>query len=181
MPFLSSLAEDAHLIDVFKKFPGTYRPLIGYHEVLLRGPSPLTVAERELIAAYVSGLNSCTYCHGVHAATAEQFGVAEGLLRQLLENPDHAPVDERMKPLLAYVKKLTYTPNRLVPADAEAVLAAGWNEQALHDAVSVCGLFNLMNRLVEGFGLTGDAAYFELAAVRLASGGYSGLLKLLPD
>src|SRR5574337_613410 len=110
MPILSSLAEDAHLIDVFKKFPVLYRPLIEYHEVLLRGPSPLTVAERELIAAYVSGLNSCTYCHGVHAATAEQFGVAAALLRQLLENPDHAPVDERMKPLLAYVKKLTYSP-----------------------------------------------------------------------
>lgn len=181
MPILSSLAEDAHLIDIFKKFPVLYRPLIEYHEVLLRGPSPLTVAERELIAAYVSGLNSCTYCHGVHAATAEQFGVAAGLLRQLLENPDHAPVDERMKPLLAYVKKLTYSPNRLVPGDAEAVFAAGWNEQALHDAVSVCGLFNLMNRLVEGFGLRGDAAYFEFAASRLASGGYSGLLKLLPD
>jgi len=181
MPYLSSLAEDAHLIDVFKKFPGLYRPLLEYHEILLRGPSPLTVAERELIAAYVSALNACNYCHGVHAATAEQFGVAEGLLRQLLEDPEHAPIDERMKALLDYVKKLTYTPSRLLPADAEAVFAAGWNEQALHDAVSVCGLFNLMNRLVEGFGLTGDAAYFEFAAVRLASGGYSGLLKLLPD
>lgn len=179
MPFLSSLGEAARLIDVFKKFPGLYRPLIEYHEVLLRGPSSLSVAERELIAAYVSGLNSCNYCHGVHAATAEQFGVAEGLLRQLLENPEHAPIDERLKPLLAYVKKLTHMPSRLLPADVEAVFAAGWNEQALHDAVSVCGLFNLMNRLVEGLGLTGDAAYFRLASARLVSGGYSGLLKLL--
>jgi uncharacterized peroxidase-related enzyme len=180
MPFLSSLAEDAHLIDVFKKFPGLYRPLIEYHEILLRGPSPLSVAERELIAAYVSGLNSCHYCHGVHTATAEQFGVPEGLLGQLIENPEQAPIEERMKPLLAYVKKLTYTPSRLLPRDAEAVFVAGWNEQALHDAVSVCGLFNLMNRLVDGLGVTGDAAYFKLASARLASGGYSGLLKLLP-
>jgi uncharacterized peroxidase-related enzyme len=180
MPFLPSLDENAHLIDVFKKFPSLYRPLIEYHEILLRGPSPLTVAERELIAAYVSGLNSCNYCHGVHAATAEQFGVAEGLLQQLLENPEHAPIDDRMKPLLAYVKKLTYTPSRMLPADAKAVFAAAWSGQALHEAVSVCGLFNLMNRLVEGLGLTGDAAYFKLASARLTSGGYSGLLKLLP-
>jgi uncharacterized peroxidase-related enzyme len=136
------------------------------------------VAERELIAAYVSGLNSCNYCHGVHAATAEQFGVAEGLLAQLIENPEQAPIEECMKRLLAYVKKLTYTPSRLLPADAEAVFVAGWNEQALHDAVSVCGLFNLMNRLVDGLGVTGDAEYFKLASARLASGGYSGLLKL---
>ena len=138
------------------------------------------MAERELIAAYVSGLNSCNYCHGVHAATAEQFGVAEGLLGQLIENAEQAPIEERMKPLLAYVKKLTHTPSRLLPTDAEAVFAAGWNEQALHDAISVCGLFNLMNRLVDGLGVTGDAAYFKLASARLASGGYSGLLKLFP-
>src|SRR6516225_4843381 len=62
---ISSLAEDAHLIDVFEKLPGLYRPLLEYHEILLRGPSPLTVAERELIAAYVSALNACNYCHGV--------------------------------------------------------------------------------------------------------------------
>jgi uncharacterized peroxidase-related enzyme len=181
MPFLSSLPADAHLIDVFRKYPGLYRPLVESHEILLRGPSPLSVAERELIAAYVSGLNSCTYCHGVHAATAEQFGVAEGLLRQLLENPEQAPIDERMKPLLSYVKKLTYTPSRLLPEDAEVVLAAGWNEQALHDAASVCGLFNFMNRLVDGLGLKGDAAYYKLASARLASGSYLGLLQLFPQ
>ena len=69
----------------------------------------------------------------------------------------------------------------MLPADAEAVFAAGWHEQALHDAVSVCSLFNLMNRLVDGLGVTGDEAYFKLASIRLASGGYAGLLKLLPD
>jgi alkylhydroperoxidase family enzyme len=117
----------------------------------------------------------------VHTATAEQFGVPEGLLGQLIENPEQAPIEERMKALLAYVKKLTYTPSRLMRTDAEAVFVAGWNEQALHDAVSVCGLFNLMNRLVDGLGVTGDAAYFKLASARLASGGYSGLLKLFPE
>jgi alkylhydroperoxidase family enzyme len=48
-------------------FPETRKPLIEFHEVLLRGPSPFTEAERELIAAYVSGLNRCRYCHGVRS------------------------------------------------------------------------------------------------------------------
>jgi hypothetical protein len=34
------------------------------------------------------------------------------------------------------------------------VLAADWAEQALHDAMAVCGLFSLMNRLVERLGIT---------------------------
>ncbi len=62
---------------------------------------------------------------------------------------------------------------------AEAVLAAGWEEQALHDAVAVCGLFNLMNRLVEGLGIAAGTGYFQVAGPRLADIGYTGLRELL--
>ncbi len=179
MSFLPSLSGEATLLDVFKKFPATARPLIEYHEVLMRGPSPLQVSERELIAAYVSGLNACGYCQGVHTVTAGYFGVPEGLLKQLLKNPAEAQIEERMRPLLAYVGKLTLTPSRMTQEDAEAVFAAGWDEQALHDAISVCALFNFMNRLVEGMGIKSGAAYYKLAGDRLSSGGYAGLLKLL--
>jgi len=176
MTYLRSLPSQAVLRDVFAAFPRTSRPLLDYHQALLRGPSPFSVAERELIAAYVSGLNACDYCHGVHAATAQAFGVDQGLVVALLDDVDAAPVDARMRPVLRYVRKLTRTPSRLTAADAEAVLAAGWDERALHDAASVCGLFNLMNRLVEGLGIRADAGYFRLSAERLATRGYAGLL-----
>lgn len=181
MTFLPSLPRDAALLDVFRAFPDAARPLLDYHEVLLRGPSPLSVAERELIAAYVSALNSCGYCHGIHEATAEAFGVPAGILEALLADIDTAPVSEPLKPLLRYVTALTRTPSRMTPALAATVLAAGWNEQALHDAVSVCALFNLMNRLVEGLGISADDAYQTTSAQRLAAGGYGGLKQLLPD
>lgn len=179
MSFLKSLPPNAVLLDVFKSFPGTTKPLLEYHDVLLRGPSPLSVAERELIAGFVSGLNACTYCHGVHEATAREFGISEDLMRQLLENLDQAPVDEKMKPILRYVRKLTLSPSRMTQADAEEIFAAGWNDQALHDAVSTCALFNFMNRLVEGHGIKGNPEYFTLAAKRLHDGGYGGLLRML--
>jgi uncharacterized peroxidase-related enzyme len=179
MSFLPSLSSEATLLDVFKKFPATTLPLLEYHEILMRGPSPLEVAEREMIAAYVSGLNACQYCHGVHAATASHFGVPEGLLKRLLENPVEAPIDARMRPLLAFVKKLTLTPSRMGQEDAAQVFAAGWDEQALHDAISVCALFNFMNRLVEGMGIKTSPSYFKIAGERLSSDGYLGLSKLL--
>jgi uncharacterized peroxidase-related enzyme len=179
MVYLPSLPPGAVLLDVFRAYPQTARPLLDYHQALLRGPSPLSVAERELIAAYVSGLNACGYCHGVHAATAEAFGIPEDTLSALLADVGTAPVPERMKPLLRYAGKLTLTPARITPADAEAVLAAGWEEQALHDAVAVCGLFNLMNRLVEGLGITAGEDYFRTAAGRLSETGYAALKELL--
>lgn len=69
--------------------------------------------------------------------------------------------------------------DRITRSDADAVLSAGWSEKALHDAVSVCGLFNLMNRLVSGLGITVDQDYFETSGDRLAVGGYVGLADLL--
>jgi uncharacterized peroxidase-related enzyme len=137
------------------------------------------MAERELIAACVSARNACGYCHGVHAATAQAFGVPEATLGALLADVAAAPVDERMKPLLRLAGKLTVTPAKVTPADAQAVLTAAWPEQALHDAVAVCALFNMMNRLVEGLGITAGDDYFKLAAGRLASGGHAGLKELL--
>src|SRR5215472_17682464 len=78
MPFVRSLPKGASLLNLFKAFPETSVPLIRFHEALLRGPSPFTEGERELIAAYVSGLNHCRYCHGVHSATAELLGIKRG-------------------------------------------------------------------------------------------------------
>jgi uncharacterized peroxidase-related enzyme len=179
MAYLPSLPPDAVLLDVFRAYPQTARPLLDYHQALLRGPSPLTEAERELIAAYVSALNACRYCHGVHQATAQAFGIGEGTLAALLRDIDGAPVADRMKPLLRYAGKLTLTPAKITPPDAQAVLAAGWDEQALNDAVAVCALFNMMNRLVEGLGITAGEGYFGTAAGRLAGAGYAGLKDLL--
>lgn len=179
MAFLPSLPENAVLLDVFRTYPDPARPLLDYHQVLLRGPSPLTVAERELIAAYVSGLNACGYCHGIHTAVAEAFGIAEGTLTGLLDDLDTAPVDERLRPLLHYVGKLTRTPSRMTRDDAQAVFDAGWDERALHDAVAVCALFNFMNRYVDGLGVAAGPEFTARSARRLTDISYAGLKDLL--
>lgn len=179
MTHLPSLPEGATLLDVFRAHPASAGPLLDYHEVVMRGPSALTVAERELIAAYVSGLNSCGYCYGVHRITAALFGMEEDAVAALVHDLDSAGVDDRMRALLRYVCKVTATPSRIAGADARAVLDAGWGEDALHDAVAVCALFNLMNRYVDGLGVAADDAYLEVSGKRLADGGYAGLKDLL--
>jgi uncharacterized peroxidase-related enzyme len=180
MPTLPSLPAGAVLMDVFAAYPAGVQPLLELHEALLRGPSPLSVAERELLAAYVSGLNDCSYCHGVHTATAEAFGLEPGVLEAALADLDRAPVPERMKPVLRYAGTLTRTPARITPADADAVYAAGWTEQALHDAIMVCALFNFMNRMVDGHGIDADPSYYPVSGQRLKDRGYAGLSDLLP-
>ena len=179
MAHLSSLGEDAVLMDVFRAYPATSRPLLDYHEVVMRGPSELTVGERELIAAYVSGLNACAYCHGVHTVTAEACGVAAGAAPAAVADLDTAPVDERLRPVLRYVAKLTRAPASVSRADADEVRAAGWSDAALHDAIMVCALFNFMNRMVEGHGIRAGSDYFEKSGRRLEELGYAGLARLV--
>lgn len=56
-----SLPEEPSPAEVFRRYPHTLPPLLDYPDRLLRDLSPLTVAQRELIAAYVSGLNDSTF------------------------------------------------------------------------------------------------------------------------
>lgn len=151
-----SLPADLQLLDVFRRFPHAVRPLLEYHDLILRDESPLTVGQRELIAAYVSALNACEFCHGAHTIAANVHGIPEEVVEQLVEDPETAPIEPKLKPLLAYVAKLTRTPSRLTARDAQMVYDAGWDEQALFDAISVCALFNMMNRIVLGSGIVED-------------------------
>ncbi len=153
MTHFPSLPDNPQLSDVLKRFPKGVGHLLRYHDAILRGPSELTVAQRELIAAYVSSLNACGYCAGAHQVIAEAHGIAPGLIEALIENVDTSDVEERLKPILHYVAKLTRNPASVRPSDAESVQAAGWSDDALFDAISICALFNFMNRIVEGSGV----------------------------
>jgi uncharacterized peroxidase-related enzyme len=174
MALLRSLPENATLADLRRIYPDLMEKLRPYGQRLMRGPSPLTPGERELIAAFVSGVNSCRYCHGSHSLVARAFGVDEAIFAKSLDNIDSAPVDARLKPILRYVRKLTETPSRMTSADAAAVYDAGWNDEALLHAIAVCAYFNNMNRLVEGAGIIGNSKDYAVAAERLVAHGYSG-------
>jgi len=67
MALLRSLPENATLADLRRTYADLLEKLRPYGQRLMRGPSPLTPGQRELIAAFVSGVNSCRYCHGAHS------------------------------------------------------------------------------------------------------------------
>ena len=88
---------------------------------------------------------------------ARAFGIDVDIFEAMQADLESADISEKLKPILAYVSKLTTSPSRMSPTDAKAVYDAGWDERALYDAVTVCALFNFMNRLVEGTGCSPDA------------------------
>ena len=172
MPQLRSLPAKPVMRDLYRAYPDTCKPLGQFTEAAMRGPSPFTQGQREMIAAYVSGLNACAYCHGTHLAVTAACGIAPSLVEALLADLDGAPVDPRMRPILHYARKLTLSPSRMTPADAAAVYDAGWGDDALYSTVLVTALFNFYNRLVDGVGLAMPADYGAEAGNRLSTLGY---------
>lgn len=169
----------ANLLDVFRAFPESSIPLIQYHEAVLRGPSPFTEAEREMIAGFVSVLNGCGYCTSVHVAAAENMGIPQGLIANLAADPALTDANDRMRPVLNYARKLTEQPASVTQADLDAIHAAGWEPSAVFFVASVTALFNFMNRLVEGMRIKMDPVYAPMAAKRLAERGYLPLIEMI--
>jgi alkylhydroperoxidase family enzyme len=60
-----------------------------------------------------------------------------------------APVSDGVRATLGFLKKLTLTPEELGPVDAAAVRAAGVSDEALADAIHVCALFNIIDRIAD--------------------------------
>lgn len=167
MTYFPSVQEDGGLAEVLRCFPRGLEPLLAFHDELLRGKSDLTVAQRELIAAYVSALNDCGFCFQAHRVYSALYGIDVALFDGLIEDLDTSALDEELKPLFRYVRKLTLTPSRVSQEDVDQVFAAGFSEEALHDAVMVVGLFNLMNRILFGHGVEDHRTHYgeRLAAV----------------
>jgi uncharacterized peroxidase-related enzyme len=180
MGFLKSLPTDAGLLQIFQAFPESARPLLQYQEMLLRGDSPFTAAERELIAAYVSGLNRCDYCCAIHSQIAVELGSPANTIDRIVTDQEDVETDPRIRPVLALARKLTLSPADITAADADAIFAAGWTDKALHDAVAICALFNLLNRLVNGLGIKVPHVHKRMTAHWIAKNGYAQSLELLP-
>ncbi|MGF1463734.1 MAG: carboxymuconolactone decarboxylase family protein, partial [Maricaulaceae bacterium] len=149
-----NLPNRASLPDLFEFHPEARSELFALLRAVMRGPGPFEPGERELIAAFVSGVNSCSFCVDAHGMVAEAFGLPRQLIDDLVNRLENAEISDRMRPLLSYCGKLTRAPSSINDADAAAVYDAGWSEDDLHQAVLITGLFNIMNRLSEGAGLT---------------------------
>jgi uncharacterized peroxidase-related enzyme len=178
MTYLPGLAEDATLIEVFKAHPSVGAAIMMLNDAVMRQPAPFSPAEREAIAAYVSQINACQYCGALHADAATKLGMAAEDVAALCLRPE-APPDPRLTPVLAYVAKLTTQPAQVSQADVRRILDAGWDEGAVSFAAFVAGVYALMNRVVEGHGITIAKDRVDAGGRRLTETGYAGIARML--
>ena len=91
----------------------------------------------------------------------------------MLEDYRTAPIRGREKALFEFIEKMNRDSTRLQQEDLRAVKAAGWSEEALYDAITVCALFNFYNKWIDATGVSDmPAAAYAASGERLATFGY---------
>ncbi|HEV2999321.1 MAG TPA: peroxidase-related enzyme [Solirubrobacteraceae bacterium] len=155
--------------------PETARPLSELAEVLLRSESTLTPGERELSATHVSARNDCLFCRSSHgAAAAHHLGGDADLVAAVQTDPEHAPVSDKLRALLAIAGKVARGGKHVTADDVARARAEGATDNELHDAVLIAAAFCMYNRYVDGLATWAPEepeAYAE-AGERLAVEGY---------
>jgi len=87
---------------------------------------------------------------------------------------DTSALDEKHKALFRFIDKVNHESRTIVETDLEDVRAAGWTDEELYFAITVCALFNFYNRWIDASGVhaLSDEAH-RLGGKRSAQSGYA--------
>ena len=92
-----------------------------------------------------------------------------GVLRDL----ETSALPEKEKALFRFVDKVNGDSPRIMAEDMKPLYEAGWSDEAIYYAITVCALFNFYNRWIDASGVhpMSDEAHQE-GARRMAVHGY---------
>jgi alkylhydroperoxidase family enzyme len=91
----------------------------------------------------------------------------------VLEDHRTAPIDDKRKALFTFVEKMNAASTSIGPADIQTLERAGWTQEAIYDAITVCALFAFYNKWIDATGVQDmPAAGYANSAERLANVGY---------
>lgn len=153
--------------------PETGKPLYELAQVLLRGPSVLSEAERELIAAYTSHRNDCMFCRNSHAAAARcLYGNEKNMVNEVLTDVQRSGINDKMKALLDIAGSVQLSGKEVTPEQIDWAKMAGADASEIHDTVLIAAAFSMYNRYVDGLAsfTPGDENIYEEMGRRMAKG-----------
>jgi alkylhydroperoxidase family enzyme len=97
----------------------------------------------------------------------------EALVWGVLRDLESSILDDRHKALFRFVKKVNDDSVHIGRADFEPLRAAGWDDEAIFFAITVCSLFNFYNRWIDATGVHAMSEESHRAgAKRMAATGY---------
>ena len=92
----------------------------------------------------------------------------------MLEDYTTAPISTAERELFALITKICKDSTSITADDLARARAAGWTDEALYDAITVCALFQFYNSWIDATGVSDMPAFaYEMSGKRLAQFGYA--------
>ena len=130
---------------------------------------------KEMIFAYVSELNGCTYCKDIHR------GISKELIKEIeknssLENISISSIQEEFKAVLAFSHKVNEDIDSITQDDVDSILQNGFQENVISEIIAICSAAQYMNTTVRAHKIPALNEAMNSASVRMMiQKGYQGL------
>lgn len=135
--------------------PRSIRDHMALYMTTMFAKSPLTRAEREMIAVVVSATNECSYCIAHHGEALLHFWKDRSRVDALVrDRADLSGLTDRERSLCTYARSVTEAPaSPAVGRAFDAMRETGLDDRAMLDATLVVSYFNFVNRMVLSLGV----------------------------
>ena len=151
--------------NVFRAYaqrPEHFRAFMQYHDVLMKGPSGLTRAEREAIVVAVSSENRCQYCMTAHGAALRILGKDPMLAEQIANNWQTANLTPRLRSMLEFASLINEPGFAATDDDIDTLRNEGFSDNDIWDIAAVAAFFGFSNRMAGLMDMRPNAEFYTM-------------------
>ena len=146
----------------YAKRPEHFRAFMAYHDVLMRGESGLSRAEREAIVVAVSSENRCQYCVTAHGAALRILGKDTVLADQIAIDWRTAALSPRWRAMLTFASRVNEVAFAASDAEIDALRGAGFADDDIWDIAAVAAFFGFSNRMAGALGMRPNREFYAM-------------------
>lgn len=148
--YLRSREKIGFVPNVFRAYarrPEHFRAFMHYHDVLMKGPSKLSRAEREAIVVAVSAENRCQYCMTAHGAALRVLGKDPILAERIANNWRTSGAPERLMHILAFASRVNESAFVATDDELARMRSFGFSDDEIWDIAAIAAFFGFSNRM----------------------------------
>jgi uncharacterized peroxidase-related enzyme len=146
----------------YAKRPEHFRAFMHYHDLIMKGPSGLSRAEREAIVVAVSAENACLYCVTSHGAALRILGKDAVVADQIATNWRTADLTPRLRAILTFASRVNEPGFAASDKELAELKAVGLSDNDAWDIATVAGFFGFSNRMAGFMDMRPNPQFHEM-------------------
>lgn len=146
----------------YAKRPEHFRAFMAYHDVLMKGDSNLSRAEREAIVVTVSSENRCQYCMVAHGAALRILGKDPRLAEQISNNWRTAALTPRWRAMLTFASRVNEPGFAASEKEIDELHMSGFSDGDIWDIAAIAAFFGFSNRMAGLMDMRPNAEFYAM-------------------